>query len=72
MRNYLVGRKGTKGSGARNRRNLDSNLETILRRNTPEKVPLSQEPQLVDYYLAMEVTRFVDRLQRGMNIDPVG
>ncbi len=50
--------------------NLNAILKTTLRRNTPEKVSLAQELQLIDDYLSIEVTRFADRLQVDMNIDP--
>jgi hypothetical protein len=49
--------------------NLNSILQTTLRRSTPEKVPLAQELQLIDDYLSIEVTRFADRLCVDMNID---
>lgn len=50
--------------------NLNSILKTTLRRSTPEKVSLAQELQLVDDYLSIEVTRFADRLQVNMSIEP--
>jgi Histidine kinase len=50
--------------------NLNSILRTTLRRSTPEKVSLAQELQLIDDYLSIEVTRFTDRLQVDMSIEP--
>jgi len=49
---------------------LNSILKSTLRRSTPEKVPLSQELELVDDFLSIEEIRFADRLQIGMTIDP--
>jgi hypothetical protein len=50
--------------------NLNSILKSTLRRSAPEKVSLAQELELVDDYLSIEVTRFADRLQVDMTIDP--
>ena len=50
--------------------NLNSILKITLRRGAPEKVSLAQELELVDDYLSIEVTRFADRLQVEMSIDP--
>jgi len=50
--------------------NLTSILKSTLRRNAPEKISLAQELELIDDYLSIEVTRFADRLQVDMNIDP--
>ena len=49
---------------------LSSILNSTLRRSAPEKVLLAQELELVDDYLSIEVTRFADRLQVDMTIDP--
>jgi hypothetical protein len=49
---------------------LNSILKSTLRRSTPEKLSLAQELELIDDYLSIEVTRFADRLQVDMNIDP--
>jgi hypothetical protein len=50
--------------------NLNSILKSTLRRSAPEKVSLAHELELVDDYLSIEVTRFADRLQVDMTIDP--
>jgi signal transduction histidine kinase len=49
---------------------LNSILKSTLARRTPEKVPLSQELELVGNYLAIEQVRFADRLRIEMNVDP--
>jgi signal transduction histidine kinase len=49
---------------------LNSILKSTLRRSTPEKVALAQELELVDDYLSIEETRFSDRLEIDMTIDP--
>jgi LytS/YehU family sensor histidine kinase len=45
-------------------------LKSTLKRTTPEKVPLSQELEMIDNYLAIEQIRFADRLQVQIKIDP--
>src|ERR1700691_2283766 len=49
---------------------LNAILKATLARSTPEKVPLSQELQTIDSYLAIEQARFADRLRVEMKIDP--
>ena len=49
---------------------LNSILKSTLARRTPEKVPLSQELELVGNYLAIEQVRFADRLRIEINVDP--
>jgi sensor histidine kinase YesM len=49
---------------------LNSILKSTLMRSTPEKVPLSQELEMVDDYLAIEQVRFADRLRVELRIDP--
>jgi hypothetical protein len=49
---------------------LNTILKATLSSSTPEKIPLSQELQTVDHYLAIEQTRFADRLRVEMKIDP--
>ena len=51
-------------------RHLNSILKSTLTRDTPQKVPLSQELELVENYLAIEQVRFADRLRVQINIDP--
>jgi sensor histidine kinase YesM len=45
-------------------------LKSTLTRTTPEKVPLSQELEMVENYLAIEQVRFADRLRIEMKVDP--
>ena len=49
---------------------LNSILKTTLKRTTPEKVPLSQELEMVENYLAIEQVRFADRLRVEVKVDP--
>jgi sensor histidine kinase YesM len=49
---------------------LNNILRTGLNRNTPSKIPLAQELQIVESYLAIERVRFADRLQVDINLDP--
>ena len=45
-------------------------LKSTLKRTTPEKVPLSQELEFMENYLAIEQIRFADRLRIEIKIDP--
>lgn len=45
-------------------------LKRTLERSTPEKVPLSQELEIVENYLAIEQVRFADRLRIDIKVDP--
>jgi signal transduction histidine kinase len=45
-------------------------LKMTLSSSTPHKIPLAQELQLVDCYLAIEQTRFGDRLQVTSKVEP--
>ena len=49
---------------------LNSILKSTLKRSTPEKVPLAQELEMIDNYLAIEQVRFADRLQVQIKVDP--
>jgi hypothetical protein len=49
---------------------LNTILKSTLTRTTPEKVPLSQELEIVENYLAIEQVRFADRLRIEIKIDP--
>jgi signal transduction histidine kinase len=51
-------------------RHLNAILKSTLQRNSPEKVPLSQELQIVEDYLAIEQVRFADRLRLDIRVDP--
>jgi hypothetical protein len=45
-------------------------LKSTLKRTTPEKVPLSQELEIMENYLAIEQLRFADRLRIEIKVDP--
>jgi signal transduction histidine kinase len=49
---------------------LNDILHTTLRRSAPEKVPLSQELEIINHYLAIEKVRFSDRLHVFNSVDP--
>jgi hypothetical protein len=49
---------------------LNTILKTVLKRNTPSKIPLAQELEIVESYLAIERVRFADRLRIDLNLDP--
>jgi hypothetical protein len=45
-------------------------LKSTLKRTTPEKVPLSEELEFMENYLAIEQIRFADRLRVEIKVDP--
>jgi LytS/YehU family sensor histidine kinase len=49
---------------------LNAILKSTLKRTTPEKVPLSQELEITENYLAIEQVRFADRLRIEIKADP--
>lgn len=49
---------------------LNAILKTTLQRTAREKIPLSQELEIVESYLAIEQVRFADRLRLEFNVDP--
>ncbi|MGB6688036.1 MAG: histidine kinase [Terracidiphilus sp.] len=49
---------------------LNAILKRTLERETPEKIPLSQELEIVENYLAIEQVRFADRLHVHLKVDP--
>jgi LytS/YehU family sensor histidine kinase len=49
---------------------LNAILKSTLKRTTPEKVPLSQELENVENYLAIEQVRFADRLRIEIKVEP--
>jgi two-component sensor histidine kinase len=49
---------------------LNTILKTVLKRNTPSKIPLAQELEIVESYLAIERVRFADRLRVDVSLDP--
>jgi sensor histidine kinase YesM len=48
---------------------LNAILKSTLKRTMPEKVPLSEELEIVENYLAIEQVRFADRLQIEIKVD---
>lgn len=49
---------------------LNAILQSTLKRTSPEKVPLSQELEIVENYLAIEQVRFADRLHIEIKVEP--
>ncbi|GGG93885.1 sensor histidine kinase [Silvibacterium dinghuense] len=49
---------------------LNTILKQTLKRTTPEKVPLSQELEILESYLAIEQVRFADRLRIEIKVEP--
>ena len=49
---------------------LNMILKSTLSRRTPEKIPLSQELETVENYLAIEQIRFADRLRIEITVEP--
>lgn len=49
---------------------LNTILKLVLKRNTPSKIRLAQELEIVESYLAIERVRFADRLRVDINLDP--
>ena len=49
---------------------LNAILKSTLKRTAPEKVPLSQEFEIVENYLAIEQIRFADRLRIEIKVEP--
>ena len=49
---------------------LNAVLRQVLKRNTPSKIPLAQEMEVLESYLAIEQVRFADRLRVHINLDP--
>jgi LytS/YehU family sensor histidine kinase len=45
-------------------------LKRTLERSAPEKVPLLQELEIIENYLAIEQVRFADRLRVDIKVDP--
>jgi LytS/YehU family sensor histidine kinase len=48
---------------------LNAILKSTLKRTTPEKVPLSQELEIVENCLAIEQVRFADRLRIEIKVE---
>jgi signal transduction histidine kinase len=49
---------------------LNTVLKRVLKRNTPSKIPLAEELEVLESYLAIEQVRFADRLRVNINLDP--
>lgn len=49
---------------------LNAILQSTLQRTTPVKVPLSQELEMMENYLAIEQVRFADRLRIEIKVEP--
>ena len=49
---------------------LNTVLKLVLKRNTPAKIPLAQELEVLESYLAIQQVRFADRLRVDINLDP--
>jgi hypothetical protein len=49
---------------------LNAILKRTLEREIPEKIPLAQELEIVENYLAIEQVRFADRLHVHIRVDP--
>jgi sensor histidine kinase YesM len=49
---------------------LNAILRSTLQRTSPEKVPLSQEVEIMENYLAIEQVRFADRLRIEIKVEP--
>jgi signal transduction histidine kinase len=49
---------------------LNTLLKSTLKRTTPQKVPLSEELEVVENYLAIEQVRFADRLRIEIKVEP--
>ena len=49
---------------------LNTILKSTLKRTTPEKIPLSEELEVVENYLAIEQVRFADRLRIEIKVEP--
>ena len=60
---------GRQGSCA-DARPSEHNSQSTLKRTTPGKVPLSQELEIVENYLAIEQVRFADRLRIEIKVEP--
>ncbi len=49
---------------------LNTVLKRVLKRNTPTKIPLAEELEVLESYLAIEQVRFADRLRVDIHLDP--
>lgn len=51
-------------------RNLNTLLRTTLASNSPEKIALGAEVEMIESYLAIEQVRFADRLRVEIRVEP--
>jgi signal transduction histidine kinase len=49
---------------------LNTVLKLVLKRNTPGKIPLAEELEVLESYLAIQQVRFADRLRVDISLDP--
>jgi hypothetical protein len=49
---------------------LNTVLKRVLKRSTPSKIPLAEELEVLESYLAIQQVRFADRLRVDINLDP--
>jgi hypothetical protein len=61
---------GRQAEAAEMLRHLNAILKCTLQRTNPEKIPLSQELEIVENYLAIEQVRFADRLHIEIKVEP--
>ncbi len=61
---------GRQNEAAKMLSHLNAMLKSTLTRTTPEKIPLSQELELIENYLAIEQVRFADRLRIEVKVEP--
>jgi hypothetical protein len=61
---------GRQSQAAEMLRHLNAILKSTLQRRAPEKVPLSEEIEIMESYLAIEQVRFADRLRLDIRVDP--
>ena len=61
---------GRKEQALKTLEHLNTVLKLVLKRNTPSKIPLAEELEVLESYLAIEQVRFADRLRVDLNLDP--
>jgi signal transduction histidine kinase len=61
---------GRKNEALETLEHLNTILKAVLKRNAPSKIPLAQELEIVESYLAIERVRFADRLRVDLSLDP--
>jgi Histidine kinase len=61
---------GRQGEALETLEHLNTVLRLVLKRNTPSKIRLAHELEVVESYLAIERVRFADRLRVNINADP--